>query len=142
MSTTVVGSLGSDPELRFTQNGTAVANFSVAQNERRKTASGEWEDAEATWVPVTVWGKMAENVADTLGRGDRVVVTGRLREHRWENDSGDKRSRLELTADEIGPSLRWAQATIEKNPKNGGDRPPASSYDSNEEPFSYGGGPA
>ena len=119
MSTiTITGNLVRDPELRFTPAGQAVANLTVAENHRRKAASGDWEDAEPTYWPVTVWGDYAEHVAESLTAGHRVVVIGRSRTRCWTPDTGAhagvEQRRLELVADEVTPSLRWATATVTK----------------------------
>lgn len=111
---TVIGTVTADPELRFTPSGVAVANWSVASNERRlNKQSGEWEDGAATFLRCSVWRDAAENVAESLHRGDRVIVTGRLKQREYEKD-GVKRTAYELDVDEVGPSLRWAQTAVRK----------------------------
>jgi single-strand DNA-binding protein len=112
MYTTIIGNIGNDPEIRYLASGIPVANFSVAQQQRKRTVSGEWEDEEPLWLRVNVWREMAENVAETLHKGDRVVVTGKLHARTWTDDDGVKRSIMELEADEVGVGLRFATATI------------------------------
>jgi len=112
---TVVGNLTADPELRFTASGAAVANFTVASTPRQfDRASGEWKDGEALFLRCNIWRQAAENVAESLSRGTRVVVTGRLRQRSFETKEGEKRTVIELEVDEIGPSLRYATAKINK----------------------------
>ncbi|ACU40832.1 MULTISPECIES: single-stranded DNA-binding protein [Actinosynnema] len=112
---TVVGNLTSDPELRFTQSGAAVAGFTVASTPRTfDRQSGEWKDGEALFLRCNVWRQVAENVAETLTRGSRVIVTGRLRQRSFETKEGEKRTVVELEVDEIGPSLRYATAKVNK----------------------------
>ncbi|MFI9008592.1 single-stranded DNA-binding protein [Actinosynnema sp. NPDC053489] len=112
---TVVGNLTADPELRFTQSGAAVASFTVASTPRTfDRASGEWKDGEALFLRCNVWRQVAENVAESLTRGSRVLVTGRLRQRSFETKEGEKRTVIELEVDEIGPSLRYATAKVNK----------------------------
>jgi single-strand DNA-binding protein len=116
---TVVGNLSRAPELRFTPSGQAVANFGVAINRRwQNKQSQEWEE-EVSFFDVTAWQKLAENVAETCDKGDRVVITGRLEQRSWETQDGDKRSKVEIVADDVAPSLRWATAEITKNEREG-----------------------
>jgi single-strand DNA-binding protein len=111
---TLVGNVTRDPELRFTPTGQAIASFGLAVNRRwQNRQSGEWEEA-VSFFDIVCWREMAENVSESLGRGSRVVVTGRLEQRSWENE-GEKRSKIEVIADEVGPSLRWATATVTKN---------------------------
>lgn len=147
---TVVGNLTRDPELRFTPSGQPMANLGVAVN-RVWTDRVSNERKEATsFFNVVAWGSLGENVAECLAKGDRVMVTGRLEQRSWETQDGDKRSVVEVVADEIGPSLRWATAEVKKNDRRAGDggfgdgggarRRPASNepppaYDHDEEPF-------
>ena len=112
--TVQVGNLTDDPELRFTQNGTPVANFRLAVNQRVKQDDGSWRDGEASFFKVNVWRDQAENVAGSLGKGHRAVVLGRLRTRAWETPEGDKRTSTEIDADEVVPSLRWATARPER----------------------------
>jgi single-strand DNA-binding protein len=111
--TTIVGNLVDDPELRFTGNGTAVANLRVAVTQRIQQ-DGEWRDGDTSFLRVNVWRGQAEHLADSLSKGDRVMVTGRLRQRTWETAEGDKRSVTEIEADEVGASLKWATAKVER----------------------------
>ena len=112
---TVVGNLTADPELRFTPSGAAVANFTVASTPRMfDRQTNEWKDGEALFLRCNVWRQAAENVAESLTRGARVVVTGRLKQRSFETKEGEKRTVIELDVDEIGPSLRYATATVVK----------------------------
>ena len=106
-------SLVDDPELRFTNNGIAVANLRVAVTQRIQQ-DGEWRDGDTSFLKVNVWRGQAEHLADSLGKGDRVMVTGRLRQRSWETPEGDKRSVTEIEADEVGLSLKFAQAQPRK----------------------------
>jgi single-strand DNA-binding protein len=117
---TIVGNLTDDPELRYTPNGAAVATVRVAVNRRIPDGAGGWKDAETSFFRVNAWRTLAENSAESLTRGTRVVVTGRLRSRSWENQEGETRSAVEIEADEIGPSLRWATAKVEKVSRSGG----------------------
>jgi single-strand DNA-binding protein len=112
--TAQVGNLTDDPQLRFTQNGTAVANFGLAVNQRVKAEDGTWRDGETSFFKVNVWRDQAENVAESLGKGHRAVVLGRLRTRTWETQEGEKRTSTEIDADEVAPSLRWAIAQPER----------------------------
>ena len=118
---TVVGNLTADPELRFTPSGAAVANFTVASTPRTfDRASGEWKDGEALFMRCNIWRQPAENVAETLTRGMRVMVTGRLRQRSFETREGEKRTVVELEVDEVGPSLRYATAKVNKTSRGSG----------------------
>lgn len=118
---TVVGNLTDDPELRYTPSGAAVAKFRVASTPRTfDKASGEWRDSEALFLSCNAWRQLAENVAETLSRGTRVVVQGRLRQRSYETREGEKRTVVELEADEIGPSLKYATAKVQKVSRGGG----------------------
>lgn len=111
---TLVGNLTADAELRFTPSGAAVANFTVASTPRSfDKASGEWKDGEALFMRCAVWKQAAENTAETLTRGMRVIVTGRLKQRSFEKD-GQKRSVVEMEVDEVGPSLKYATAKVNK----------------------------
>lgn len=146
---TIVGNVTRDPELRFTQGGMAVASFGLAWNKRKK----DGED-EVSFFDVTCFRQMAENVAESIGKGSRVVVFGALQQNSWQTPEGDRRSKVEIIADEIAPSLRWATAEITRNEfrgdsasGGGGGRAPAANapsqnqaapqpnYDMDEEPF-------
>ena len=142
---TLVGNPTRDPELRFTPAGQAVATFGMAVN-RRYQKNGQWEE-QTSFFNVTAWGTLGENASNSLNKGARIVVTGRLEQRSWETQEGDKRSVVEVIADEIGPSLRWATVAITKNERReggesggGGSRPasnePAPAYaGGDEEPF-------
>ena len=112
--TVQIGNLTGDPELRFTQNGTPVTNFGLAVNQRVKDSDGAWRDGEASFFRVNVWRDQAENVAESLAKGHRAVVVGRLRTRTFETSDGDKRTVTEIDADEVAPSLKWATATPER----------------------------
>ncbi len=140
---TVVGNVTRDPELRFTPGGMAVASFGLAWNKRRQ----DGED-EVSFFDVTCFRNLAENVAESITKGARVVVYGALQQRSWETQDGEKRSKVEIVADDVAPSLKWASATIQKNDRNdggsrsggssGGGRPVSNeppAYDSDEEPF-------
>src|SRR5213593_547263 len=118
---TVIGNLTDDPELRFTPSGAAVAKFRVASTPRTlDKQSGEWKDGEPLFLSCQVWRQAAENVAESLQRGARVVVQGRLRQRSYETREGEKRTVYELEVDEIGPSLRYATAKVQKMSRSGG----------------------
>lgn len=118
---TVVGNLTADPELRFTQAGLAVANFTIASTPRTlDRATNEWKDGEALFLRASVWREFAEHVAGSLTKGSRVIATGRLKQRSYETKEGEKRTSMELEVDEIGPSLRYATATITKAPRQDG----------------------
>ena len=106
----VVGRLTSDPELRWTPSGTAVATFTVAASDRRKTPTGEWEDGDSCFLRCTVWRETAESVAESLTRGAEVVMVGRLKTRSFETRDGEKRTVVECDVEAIGPSLRWGAA--------------------------------
>ena len=147
---TIVGNLTRDPELRFTPGGAAVANFGVAWNMKGR----DGQEDKVSYFDVTCWRQLAENVSDSLTKGSRVVVYGRLDQRSWQNQDGDKRSKVEIVADDVAPSLKWATAELTRNEYNGPgagqgqggggggqQRPvanqpaPAPQYDMNEEPF-------
>jgi len=112
---TVVGNLTADPELRFTPSGAAVASFTVASTPRTfDRQSNEWKDGEALFLRCSIWRQAAENVAESLTRGMRVVVTGRLKQRSFETREGEKRTVIELDVDEVGPSLRYATAKVNR----------------------------
>jgi single-strand DNA-binding protein len=118
---TVVGNLTDDPELRFTPSGAAVANFTVASTPRSfNKQSNEWEDGEALFLRCSIWRQAAENVAESLQRGMRVVVQGRLRARTWETREGEKRTSFEIDVEEIGPSLKFATAKVNRVSRGGG----------------------
>ena len=141
-SITIIGNVTGEPELRFTPNGAAVCNFSVAVNERRKNAQGEWEDGEATFWRVNVWRDQAENDAESIAKGTRVVVLGQARSRSWETPERDKGTGFEVTADEVPVALRCATAKVERTNRGsssggGGSRPASSggSWTHDEPPF-------
>lgn len=109
---TLVGSLTRDPELRYTQGGRGVARFGLAVN-RRYQSNGEWQE-QVSFFDVSAWGTLGENAAASLVKGTRVIVTGRLEQRSWDTDSGEKRTKVEVVADAVGPELRWAQAKVER----------------------------
>jgi single-strand DNA-binding protein len=116
---TLVGNLTRDPELRFTQSGQAVASFGIAVS-RRYQQNGEWQE-KTSFFNVTAWGQLGENAASSLQKGARIIVTGRLEQRDYETRDGEKRSAIDVVADEIGPSLRWATATVQKTDRRGGE---------------------
>lgn len=147
-SITLVGNLTRDPELRFTTGGRGVASFGIAVG-RRYQVNGEWQE-QTSYFNVTAWGQLGENAAATLTKGTRVVVTGRLEQREYTTRDGDKRTTIEVVADELGPSLRWATAQVERTPRGegggsgGGNRAPRENsgdtgggqfYAGDEEPF-------
>lgn len=149
---TITGNATREPELRFTPSGQAVANFGVAVNRRwQNRQTQEWEEA-VSFFDVTAWAQLAENVAESVGKGTRVTVSGRLDQRSWETQDGDKRSKVEIVADDVAVSLRWATAEAHRNERsdggsggfgggNAGPRPAgggsnaAPAYNPDEEPF-------
>ncbi|MGG5752540.1 single-stranded DNA-binding protein [Zafaria sp. Z1313] len=118
---TVIGNLTGDPELRFTPSGSAVANFTIASTPRTfDRQSNEWKDGETLFLRASVWREAAENVAETLTKGMRVIAQGRLKSRSYETKEGEKRTVIELEVDEIGPSLRYASATVKRVQRGGG----------------------
>src|SRR3990170_3978063 len=118
---TLIGNITDDPELRFTPSGAAVANFTVASTPRTMNRqTNEWEDGEALFLRCSIWRQAAENVAESLQKGARVIVQGRLKARTWETREGEKRTSFELDVDEIGPSLRWATAKVTRASRSGG----------------------
>ena len=128
---TIIGNITRDPELRYIPSGIAVANFGLAWNLKKQNG-----DEEAMFFNVTCWRSLAENVAESLSKGARVIVTGRLNYNSYETQDGDKRSVVEIQAEEIGPSLQWATAEVEKNARSDGGGSPSSA------PTGGGGGAA
>jgi single-strand DNA-binding protein len=112
--TSITGNLAADPELRFTNNGTAVANLRVAVTQRVQDKDGTWRDGETSFHRVNVWRDQAQNLTDSLSKGDRVMVTGRLRQRSWETPEGEKRTSTEIDADEVGASLKFHTAKLER----------------------------
>ncbi len=144
---TVTGNATRAPEMRFTPSGQAVTNFGIAVNRRwQNRQSGEWEE-DVSFFDITCWSNLAQNVAESVDRGTRVTVTGRLDQRSWETQDGDKRSKVEIVADEVAISLRWATAEVQRNERPEGGQmsrpagtgaapsggPPA--YNPDEEPF-------
>lgn len=118
-SVTLVGNMTRDPELRYTASGQTKVTFGLAVNRRwQNRTTQEWEEA-TSFFNVVAWGQLGDNVAESLGQGARVVVTGRLDQRSWETDQGEKRSVVEINADDVGPSLRWATAEVKKNERRG-----------------------
>lgn len=121
---TIVGNVGDEPEIRFTPSGAAVCNFRVAVTPRRKTPEGTWEDGDATWYRVNAWRGLAENIAESIVKGTRVIVQGRLENRKYETRDGGTGYSLEITADACGPDLMWATARAQRPDRNqGGGRP-------------------
>ncbi|OYX56101.1 MAG: single-stranded DNA-binding protein [Micrococcales bacterium 32-70-13] len=119
---TVVGNLTADPELRYTQSGLAVANFTIASTPRSfDRASNEWKDGEALFLRASVWREFAEHVASSLTKGSRVIAQGRLKQRSYETKEGEKRTTIELEVDEIGPSLRYATAAVTRSASGAGN---------------------
>lgn len=116
--TTVVGNVVSDPELRFTQSGAAVANFRIASTPRRyNNQTQQWEDGEALFLSCTAWNQLAQNVAQSLAKGMQVIVTGKLKQRAYQNKQGEDRISFEVDLDAVGPSLAWATAQVTRNQK-------------------------
>ncbi len=142
---TLVGNVTRDPELRFTPSGQSIATFGLAVNRRWQNRQNQQWEEQTSFFDVTCWAQLGQNVAESVAKGTRVVVTGRLEQRSWETESGDKRSKVEVVADEVGPSLRWATAEVTRNERTDGspgggaqstNRPaPAAAYDPSEEPF-------
>lgn len=115
----LTGNATRDPELRFTPSGQPVATFGLAVNRRwQNRQTQQWEEA-VSYFDIVCWGQLAENVAESITKGTRLMVTGRLDQRTWETQEGDKRSKVEIVADEVGPSLRWATASVTKNERRG-----------------------
>jgi single-strand DNA-binding protein len=120
-SVTLVGNLTEDPELRYTAQGAAVANFRIAVSKRiRDPQTNEWKDGDTSFFRINVWRQLAENVAESLTKGTRVVVTGTVRQRSYETQEGEKRSVFEIEATDVGPSLKFATAKPERANKSGG----------------------
>ncbi len=146
-SVTLVGNLVEDPELRFTQSGVAMASIRLAVSRRYQDRNNEWQE-QTSFVGGTVWRDMAENVAESLTKGTRVIITGELEQRTWETQEGEKRSVIEIRIDDIAPSLRWATASVTRTPRSGSSgsygagssTPPApvaprENFDADEAPF-------
>ncbi|MFH8793831.1 single-stranded DNA-binding protein [Streptomyces sp. NPDC017941] len=135
---TVVGNVVADPELRFTPSGAAVAKFRVASTPRTfDRTTNEWKDGNPLFLGVSVWRQQAENVAETIRRGDRVIVVGRLAQRQYEKD-GQTRSSYELQAEDVGPALRNASAQVTKNNAHNGQQPRAQGYGQQSAQQGYG----
>jgi len=143
---TVAGNITRDPELRFTPSGTAVASFGLAWNRKYQNRQTGQQEEQVSFFDVTCWSQLAENVSESLTKGTRVVVYGRLEQRSWETQEGDKRSKVEIIADEVAPSLKWSTAQLTKNERRddmggggGGSRPAANdappAFNPDEEPF-------
>lgn len=135
---TVIGNLTGDPELRFTPNGQAVASFTVASTTRMlDKATNEWKDGDTLFLRCSVWRQYAENVAESLTKGTRVIVTGRLKQRSYETKEGEKRTVYEVEVDEVGPSLRNATAKVTKTTRQGGNNTSFSApTESSDDPWS------
>jgi len=148
-SVTLIGNLVDDPELRFTPSGVALAKIRMAVNRRWRGQDGEWQES-TSFFGGTVWREQAEQVAESLQKGMRIIVSGRLEQRSWETEQGDKRSVVEIQIDEVGPSLRWATATVNRTQRSddwgkkqqgddGGSKTPApvarDDYGPDEAPF-------
>lgn len=121
INVTVVGNLTNDPELRFTPSGAAVASFTVASSSRvLDKTTNEWKDGETTYLRCSVWRQYAENVAESLTKGTRVIVTGRLKQRSYETREGEKRTVMEIEVDDVGPALRYATAKVNRVQRSGG----------------------
>lgn len=131
---TVIGNTTRDPELRFTATGVALAEFGVAVNTRRKVGD-RWEDGDPQFYDVVAWRDLAENVAESLTKGTRVIVFGRLDYRQWETQDGDRRSKVQIVADAIGPDLRWTTAQVVRTERHKPAAPAAPAYDPDEDPF-------
>jgi single-strand DNA-binding protein len=156
-SITLVGNVTRDPELRFTPSGQATASFGLAVNRVWNDRQTNERKEAVSFFDIVCWREMAENASESLQKGSRVIVTGRLEQRSWETQDGEKRSKVEVIADEVGPSLRWATAEVKKNDRRGpgdfggggggggggrdggsrppADAPPADTYEFSEEPF-------
>jgi single-strand DNA-binding protein len=137
-TTIIAGNLTDDPELRYTPAGVPVCHFSIAVNHRRPDGAGGWADNGASFFRCVAWRELAENLAESLGKGDRVIAAGRLRQRAWETPEGQRRSAVELTAEDAGPSLRWAQAEpckLDRRHEPVGARPSAGGQFNDDSPY-------
>lgn len=116
---TIIGNATREPEVRHTNGGMTIASFGVAINQRKKNEQGQWEDGDTSYFDVTCFRELAENVSESITKGTRVIVSGTLRQSSWETPEGDKRSKIEVIADEVGPSLRWATTNVTKMGRDG-----------------------
>ena len=131
---TITGNLTDDPEVTFTPNGAAVTNFRLAVTSRIKDGEG-WRDGDTSFYRITAWRALAEHVTESLSKGDRAVVIGRLKSRSWETPEGDKRSVVEVEADEVAPSLRWATAKPQRAARNGEAKPSGGGEFNDDAPF-------
>lgn len=137
---TIVGNLVDDPELRFTPSGAAVANFRVASTPRTfDKQTNEWKDGEGLFLSCSVWRQAAENVAESLQRGMRVVISGRLKARTYETREGEKRTVFEIDVDEVGPSLKYATAKVTKTTRSGGGQGGGSASSGGDDPWASQG---
>lgn len=128
---TIIGNLTGDPELRFSQNGVAVAGFTIASTPRQfDRQAGEWKEGETLFMRCSAWREMAENIAESLTKGARVMAQGKLQQRSWETKEGERRTGYELVVEEIGPSLKFATAQVTRNQRNNGTNgnPPQGNY--------------
>lgn len=116
---TIVGNVTREPELRYTPSGVSVVSFGVAVNRRRQNDAGEWVDAEPEFYEVAAWRQLAANLAESIDKGTRVIVTGRLGYSSWTTEAGDKRSSVGIVAEAAGPELSWATATVVRSTRRG-----------------------
>jgi single-strand DNA-binding protein len=130
----LVGNLTDDPELRFTPNGSAVANFRLAVTPRVREGEG-WKDGETSFFRVNVWRDLAEHVTDSLSKGDRALVLGRLKARSWETPEGERRSVVEVEAEEVAPSLKWATATVTRASRKAGNGPSKGGQFNDDPPY-------
>lgn len=134
---TIIGNLTADPELKFLQSGAAVANFTIASTPRiYDRTAGEWKDGETLYLRCSLWREAAENVAESLTRGSRVIATGKLKSRSYETSDGDKRTVIELEVEEIGASLRYATATVTKTSQGGKTAPKQKPANQDNDPWS------
>ncbi len=133
-TTIITGNPTDNPELKFTPNGAAVANFRVAVTPRVRDGN-DWKDGETSFFRITAWRQLAENATESLSKGDRVIVVGRLKARTWETPEGERRSVVEIEADEIGPSLRWATAKPERATANSTSKAKPAGQFNDEPPF-------
>ena len=140
---TIVGNLTADPEMRFTPSGAAVASFTVASTPRTfDRQAGEWKDGETLFMPCQAWRQMVENIAESLTKGTRVIVQGRLVQRSFTTREGENRTVVEMQVDEIGPSLRYAKAQVTRQPRGGGQGGPTAFGSGNQNQGRYNqGGP-
>jgi single-strand DNA-binding protein len=122
---TIIGNIATEPELRFTATGKAVASFTIAENHRVKQADGTWSDGDSTFWRCSIWDQGAENLVESLTKGTRVIAHGEAKQRSFETSAGEKRSVIEVTVQEIGPSIRWAATKVERRAGNTAAKKPA-----------------